>query len=81
MRNAGASGDIARPLSQEDPPEEGMATQSNILAWRNPWTKEPGATVYRVATNQTQLKRLSMRAYIKKRKELKSIIIAFTLGI
>ena len=42
MRNAGASGDIARPLGQEDPPEEGMATQSNILAWRNPWKKEPG---------------------------------------
>ena len=26
----------------EDPPEEGMATYSNILAWRIPWTKEPG---------------------------------------
>ena len=29
-------------LGQEDPLEEGMATQSNILAWRIPWTEEPG---------------------------------------
>ena len=29
-------------LGQEDPLEEGMATHSNILAWRTPWTEEPG---------------------------------------
>ena len=29
-------------LGQEDPPEEGMATHSIILAWRTPWTEEPG---------------------------------------
>jgi len=28
-------------LGQEDPLEEGMATQPNILAWRIPWTVEP----------------------------------------
>ena len=31
-----------QPLSQEDPLEEGMATHSSILAWRIPWTEEPG---------------------------------------
>ena len=31
-----------RSLGQEDPLEEGMATQSSILAWRIPWTEEPG---------------------------------------
>ena len=31
-----------RYLGQEDPLEEGMATHSNILAWRIPWTEEPG---------------------------------------
>ena len=31
-----------RSLSQEDPLEEGMATHSSILAWRIPWTEEPG---------------------------------------
>ena len=29
-------------LGQEDPLEEGMANYSNILAWRTPWTEEPG---------------------------------------
>ena len=29
-------------LGQEDPLEKEMATQSNILAWRIPWTEEPG---------------------------------------
>ena len=29
-------------LSQEDPLEEGLATHSSILAWRIPWTEEPG---------------------------------------
>ena len=30
-----------RSLGQEDPLEEGMATHSNILVWRIPWTEEP----------------------------------------
>ena len=29
-------------LGWEDPPEKGMATPSSILAWRIPWTEEPG---------------------------------------
>ena len=29
-------------LGQEDPLEEGMATNSCILAWRIPWTEESG---------------------------------------
>ena len=29
-------------LGQEDPLEEGMATHSSFLAWRVPWTEEPG---------------------------------------
>ena len=38
-------GDIeiqVRSLGQEDALEEGMATHSSILAWRIPWTEEPG---------------------------------------
>jgi len=31
-----------RSLHWEDPKEEGMATHSSILAWRIPWTEEPG---------------------------------------
>ena len=31
-------------LGLEDPLEKGMATHPNILAWRIPWTEEPGGT-------------------------------------
>ena len=31
-----------RTLGQEDPLEKGLTTLSRILAWRIPWTKEPG---------------------------------------
>ena len=29
-------------MGQEDPLEKGMASHSSILAWRIPWTEEPG---------------------------------------
>ena len=31
-----------RSLGWEDPVEEGMVTHSSVLAWRFPWTEEPG---------------------------------------
>ena len=35
-----------RSLGWENVQEKGMATHLNVLAWRNPWTEEPGqATV------------------------------------
>ena len=40
--NAGDVRDSVQSLGQEDPLEEGMATHSSILAWRIPWTVEPG---------------------------------------
>ena len=33
---------LVRSLGWEDPLEEGLATHSSILAWRTPWTEEPG---------------------------------------
>ena len=35
-----------RFLSWEDPLEKEMATHSSILAWRIPWTEEPGGLLY-----------------------------------
>ena len=32
----------ARSLDQEDALEKGMAIHTSILAWRLPWTEEPG---------------------------------------
>ena len=40
--NAGDIREMVQSLGQEDPLEEGMATHSSILAWRIPWTEEPG---------------------------------------
>ena len=42
-------------LGRKDPLEKGMATHSSILAWRTPWTEEPG-TVHEVAESWTQLR-------------------------
>ena len=44
-------------LGQEGPPGEGMATLYSILAWRVPWTEEPGGlhTAHRVSKSQTRL--------------------------
>ena len=33
-------------LGWEDPLQEGMATHSSILAWRIPWTEEPGGLLF-----------------------------------
>ena len=33
---------LVRSLGREDPLEKEMATHSSILAWRIPWTEEPG---------------------------------------
>ena len=40
--SAGDIRDTAGSLGREAPLEEGMATHSCILAWRIPWTEEPG---------------------------------------
>jgi len=43
IKNPPAMQEIWVPsLGQEDPLEEGMASHSSILAWRIPWTEEPG---------------------------------------
>ena len=45
-----------RSLSWEDPLEKGMATRSSILAWRIPWTEEPGGlTVHGIAKSWTRV--------------------------
>ena len=36
------AGDQVQSLGQEDPLEKEMVTHSSFLAWRIPWTEEPG---------------------------------------
>ena len=40
--NEGDAETWVRSLGEEDPLEEEKATHSSILAWRIPWTEEPG---------------------------------------
>ena len=40
--SAGDVRDMSWSQGWEDPLEEGMATHSSIVAWRVPWTEEPG---------------------------------------
>ena len=46
-------------LAQEDPLEKEMATHSSILAWRIPWTEEPGGLQSMGLQSWTRLKQLS----------------------
>ena len=46
-------------LGQEDPLEKGIATHSRIIAWRIPWTQEPGGLQPIGSQSQTGLKWIS----------------------
>ena len=58
--NAGDVREVSLILGQEDPLEEGTAIHSSLLAWRIPWTEEPGELW--VAKSRTRLKRLTTHA-------------------
>ena len=45
-----------RSLGQGELLEKGMATHFSILAWRIPWTEEPGGLQSMESQSQTQLK-------------------------
>ena len=42
VANVGDTGDKVQSLGREDPLQEEMATPFSILAWKIPWTEEPG---------------------------------------
>ena len=50
-----------RPVGQEDPLEKGMATHSSTLAWRIPWTEEPGGLQSMGSQEVGGMKQLSSR--------------------
>ena len=47
---------LVQSLGQEDPLENEITTHSSILAWRIPWTEEPGKKQSIGSQSQTQLK-------------------------
>ena len=44
-----------RSLGREDPLEKEMATHSSILAWKIPWTEEPGRIQSMESQSRTRL--------------------------
>ena len=46
LANAGHAEDVDLILGQQGPLEVEMATHSNILAWKIPWTEEPPGGLY-----------------------------------
>ena len=54
VKNLPAMGETqVQSLGQEDSLEKGMATHSSILAWRIPWTEEPGGLPSMGSQSQT----------------------------
>ena len=56
-----------RSLGWEHPLEEGMATHSSLLAWRTPWTAQPGGwrgALHSVTQSGTRLKQCSASARV-----------------
>ena len=66
-------------LGREDPLEKGMATHSSILAWRSPWTEEPGRLS---PWNHKELdigERLTLTFFTFTLENRKSICLAFLM--
>ena len=49
-------------LGWEDPLEKGMATRSSILAWRIPWTEEPGGLEPMVSKESDMTEELTQKS-------------------
>ena len=49
------AGDTNQSLGQEDPLEKEMTAHSSILAWKIPWTEEPGGLQSMGSQSQAQL--------------------------
>ena len=56
-------------LGREDPLEKEVAAHSHILAWRIPWTEEPGGLQSMgLQKSQTRLRQLSTHAHPRSRE-------------
>ena len=67
-------------LGQEDPLEEEMTTHSSILAWRIPWTEEPGGLQSMESQESDMTKQLSTHTNVSI-KDLTAIFITIELGL
>ena len=66
----------ARSLSWEDPLEKKMATHSSTLAWRIPWTEEPGRLQSMGLQSRTRLSDFTFTLYILDSSRLSDVRFA-----
>ena len=52
---------LVQPLGQEDPLEKGMSPHSSVLAWRIPWTEQPGGLQCKGSQRVDTTERLSIK--------------------
>ena len=71
--NAG-NRDVGSMPGQEEPLKKGMASHSSILAWRIPWTEEPGGLQSTGSQSQARPKQLSThhKGGVNQAKELRT---------
>ena len=63
LKNTPANAGHIRHVGREDPLEQGMATHSTILAWRIPWTEEPGGPESHRVRHNKQLRTPSQQFF------------------
>ena len=76
---------LALSLGREDPLEEGMATYLSILAWRTPWTEQPGGlqsmrtqrVKHNLATEHAHIIELDGQGIFTKKKQKNNVVHSF----
>ena len=62
-------------LDQEDPLEEEMGTHSSILAWKIPWTEEPGGLQSTELQESDTTERISVHRFLGPRNQLSNVYL------
>ena len=61
-------------LGWEDPLEKGMATHASIVAWRTPWTEEPGGLQSMGLHSWTQLSDSHFHIHDNKNEKMQALV-------
>ena len=62
---------------REDPLQKGMAAHSSILAWRIPWTEEPGGLQSMWSQESDTTERLTLSCYYFHMEEAGNVYVHF----
>ena len=65
---------LVRSLGWEDPLEKEMAIHSRTVAWKIPWTEEPGGLQSMVAKSWTRLSDFTFTFTLKEELEMRGVL-------